>query len=153
VFFCIERTVSLNRIWNWFQFRSNQIRCCTLSIFTTMHTYGVPQRPENRQHNSFKLLCCGFLGNTTKWNCCVADVPTAQRKLRWPRSANVQKTSTQQLKTVMLWVFWTLALVGHRTYAFIAHASLLSNRLSVTNFGILWVLSQNSSVKTNPNYL
>ena len=29
------------------------------------------QRPENLQHNRFKLLCCGFLGNTTKWNCCV----------------------------------------------------------------------------------
>ena len=39
------------------------------------------QRPENPQHNSFKLLCCGFLGNTTKWNCCVVDVPTTQRKL------------------------------------------------------------------------
>jgi len=73
------------------------------------------QRPENPQHNSFKSLCCGFLGNTTKWNCCVVDVPTTQRKLRWPRSANVQKPTTQQLKTVVLWVFWTLALVGHCT--------------------------------------
>ena len=24
------------------------------------------QRPENPQHDSFKLSCCGFLGNTTK---------------------------------------------------------------------------------------
>ena len=101
--------------------------------FTVAHKC---QRPENPQHNSFKLLCCGFLGNTTKWNCCVVDVPTTQRKLRRPRSANVQKThnrttqnccavidpqvltsrkpTTEQLKTVVLWVFWTLALVGHR---------------------------------------
>ena len=39
------------------------------------------QRPENPQHNNLKLLCSGFLGNTTKWNCCVVDVPTTQRKL------------------------------------------------------------------------
>ena len=39
------------------------------------------QRPENPQHNNLKLLCAGFLGNTTKWNCCVVDVPTTQRKL------------------------------------------------------------------------
>ena len=92
--------------------------CCRSCKYTVAHKC---QRPENPQHNCFKLLCsCGFLGNTTKWNCCVVDVPTTQRKLRWPRSANAQKNTTQQLKTVVLWVFWTLALVGHRTNSLIA---------------------------------
>jgi len=39
------------------------------------------QRPENPQHDSFKLLCCGFLGNATKRNYCVVDAPATQRKL------------------------------------------------------------------------
>ena len=32
-----------------------------------------------------------------------------------PKNCCVVKITTQQLKTVVLWVFWTLAVVGHRT--------------------------------------
>ena len=30
----------------------------------------------------------------------------------------VVKITTQQLKTVVLWVFWTLAFVGHRMFVY-----------------------------------
>jgi len=33
-----------------------------------------------------------------------------------PEVPTSRKPTTQQLKTVVLWVFWTLALVGHRIY-------------------------------------
>jgi len=40
------------------------------------------QRPENPQHNSFKLLCCGFSGRWHFWVtvvCVVLWVPTTQQ--------------------------------------------------------------------------
>ena len=58
------------------------------------------QRPENPQHNSFKLLCCDF-HNTTVFRqhnkmellCCGH---TTQRKLRWPRLTVTQKCQRQE---------------------------------------------------------
>ena len=90
-------------------------RLCNAAARTVAHKC---QRPENPQHNSFKLLRCGFLSNTTKWNRCVADVyPQHNANYADPQVPASRKPTTQQLKTVVLWVFWTLALVGHRTHA------------------------------------
>jgi len=42
------------------------------------------------QHNNLKLLCCDYFHNTTVLNCCVVKI--------------YHNTSTQQLKTVVLWI-------------------------------------------------
>ena len=54
-----------------------------------------------RQHNKMELLCCGRTHNTTP--------TTVTQKCQRPE--NPQHNNLK----LLLWVFWTLALVGHRS--------------------------------------
>ena len=73
-----------------------------------------------------ELLCCGYPQHNANYG--DPEVPTSR------------KPTTQQRKTVVLWVFWTLALVGHRkSKAFVALARIASfaEHLTVESYTII----------------
>jgi len=87
--FCV--TVVCVVLWVRPQHNSSILLCCLLKTVVLWKS----------QHSSFKSLCCGFSERWHFWVTVVYGKPT-----------------TQQLKTIVLWVFWALALVGHRIVAY-----------------------------------
>ena len=75
---------------------------CQLPAKPTTQQFSVVVLWVFRQHNKMELLCCGRTQNTAQ--------TTVTQKCQRPENAQ-----HNNLKLV-LWVFWTSALVGHRKY-------------------------------------
>ena len=110
-------------MWVFRQHNKIKLLCCGCTHNTTQTTVTQKcQHPENPQHNNLKLLCCDFHNTTVlsrqhnKMELLLWTYPQHNANYGDLEVPTSRKPTTQQLKTVVLWVFWTLALVGHRIF-------------------------------------